>query len=76
MSATSEEKIPVIQLSSAPDDRIVFQRRIGQGGFGQVYQGKWKGMELAVKRSRNPTGKKGIIFEVAVLKQLQGLYEV
>lgn len=68
-----QEHVGVIQLSTQPNDFIVLEKRIGEGGFGCVYKGKWKGIDLAIKRSANPNGKKAIRLEVSVLKLLQGL---
>ena len=62
-----------IQLSKNKDDVIKLTRIVGSGAFGSVFHGKWKGIDIAVKRTGSSLGKRTVYFEVAVLKELQGM---
>ena len=61
-----------IQLSENPQDVVVMQKKLGQGGFGAIYKARWRGVDLALKRAKKSHGGQSLRTEVAVLKELHG----
>src|SRR5687767_2166708 len=62
-------------------DLIVDKKnRLGEGGFGQVYLGEWKGQRVAVKRFKildsesDEKTKKMIQYEIDLVKMLKSRY--
>lgn len=57
-----------------PDGRMDPNRRLGVGGYGEVYRGKWRGTDVAVKRLLDQNGEdvlREFASEVHILSRLR-----
>jgi len=67
----------IISVEFAIDHReITYGKLIGRGGFGSVYRGKYKGMDVALKEIQIPAGidKEQILTTSRELKALRHVY--
>jgi len=71
------KKSNIIELSSIgtidmiPTGDITLKRKLGEGNFGEVYQGDWKGTPVAMKRLKNTNNAKEFYDEANMLWKMK-----
>ncbi|CAN7141669.1 unnamed protein product [Brassica rapa subsp. narinosa] len=69
--ATNPQKFKLRELKRATGN-FSHENKLGQGGFGMVFKGKWEGRDIAVKRvsEKSHQGKQEFISEITTIGSL------
>jgi len=66
----------ITNLALDDSSQVVLQEKLGQGAFGLVRKGVWKGQLVAVKIELAASAKKYLQQEVLILQAMQSLQRV